>query len=157
MNTTPTYTVIAKDGKMKLTQWKQTFNTPPTVGDPLEVPTSLAGALPGYKPQASVSLIRIDPQSGDQVIEAEIECRLSREQRPGVILNSNFIPPRARTQVENYLKEHLQAPVIDWEESTLGRPIVGLHLFPNQPKLEEIPLQDALRRIVRNAGDLACA
>jgi hypothetical protein len=52
---------------------------------------------------------------------------IKRKDRPVIVINSDRIPDRFRGAAEAYLRSTLEFPVIDWEPSNQGDPVVHFH------------------------------
>ena len=155
MKTNTKTQIVLKDGKSTIGTWTIDFAQHPTVGDRIEVPQEVLDALPGYGAEAVISMVRLDPHSGELNIEAAAKCSLPIDQRPVVILNSDLVPERVRAQVEKHLRNRLKLPLLDWEESSVTDPIVQLHPFNSQQETPLPTLQKELHAILLESSELA--
>ncbi|WP_348223636.1 hypothetical protein [Luteolibacter sp.] len=147
--------IVVKDGKSKIANWTQEFEHRPTVGDRVGIPADVAKALKGYQSEATVSLVEMDQQTGDFHIVLEAECNLPADQRPVVTLNASLLPDRIHDQVENLVRQRLEMPVLEWEDSSETTPIIRFHPFQSQPRTPLATLQKELREILNDAVKLA--
>ncbi|WP_193213054.1 hypothetical protein [Luteolibacter marinus] len=147
--------VVVKDGKTRIADWNREFEQHPTVGDRIAIPDDVARNLSGYESEVTVSMVRMDPHTGDLVIEADARCKIPTEQRAVVTLNAGLIPERVRQEAERLLRSRLDHPVIDWEESDEATPIVRIHPFKSELKTPLEQLQEQLREVVLDASKLA--
>ena|SRR6478672_11207992 len=147
--------IVIRDGKTRLAEWTQEFEHRPTVGDRITFPENVARTLQGYRPEAAVCLVEMDQNTGDFQIIVDAECNVPADQRPLVTLNASLLPKRIHQRVENHVRQRLDLPVLEWEESNETTPIVRLHPFKNQLKTPLATLQKELREIHDDAVKLA--
>jgi hypothetical protein len=155
MNTKNITQVVVKDGRSKIAGWTQEFEHRPTVGDRIRIPDDMALTLKGYDAEAVVSLEEMDQATGDFRIIADASCSLPTDQRAVVTLNASLLPERIRKEVEDHVRQRLDLPVLEWEDSTLTTPVIRMHPFKSQPKTPLDTLQRELREILHKAVALA--
>jgi ribosomal protein L30E len=155
MKTKTIYQVVVKDSRSKVADWTQEFEHRPTPGDRLRIPENVARNLEGYEPEATVSLVEMDLETGDFLIVADAACKLATNQRPVVTLNASLIPERIREEVEDHVRRRLDLPVLEWEDSSATAPIIRLHPFKSHPQTPLETLQNELRQILHKAVELA--
>lgn len=155
MKTNTKTQIVLKDGKSTIGTWTIDFAHHPTVGERVEVPDDVLKALPGYGAEAVISMVRIDPDSGELNIEAAAKCELPIDQRPVVILNANLVPERIRGRVEKHLRSRMNLPLLDWEASSATDPIVQLHPFNSRQETPLATLQKELHAILLESSELA--
>jgi hypothetical protein len=155
MKTISAHQIVLKDDKSRIANWTQEFELRPTVGDRIKIPDDLAKTLAGYKAEALVSQVEMDQNTGDFQIVLDAQCILPGDQRPLVTLNASLLPERIRQQVEAHVRQRLDLPVLEWEESSETVPIIRLHPFNSQPKTPLATLQKELRDILSDAVKLA--
>lgn len=155
MKTQTNIQIVVQDGKSKITKWTQDFEHCPTVGDRIRIPEARAGDLQGYQPEATVTMVEVDQNTGRFQITAEAECTLPADQRPLVTLNASLLPERIHDQVEKHVRQRLDLPVLEWEESTHTAPIIRLHPFKSHLRTPLDTLQHELRDILNEAVKLA--
>ena len=143
--------IVLKDGKSTIASWNTDSATRPTVGERIDLPEKVTGKLKDYASQAEVTMVRMDPQHGELVVEAAAQSNLPVDQRPVVILNASMVPERLRQEVEDHLRKQLVLPVLDWEESTATTPIVQLHPFQGRLKTPVAQLQEELHEMIVHA------
>ena len=118
--------VVLKDGNTQLAVWNHSFDQQPTIGETIEIPAHLQAALPGYESRAVISRIELRDDLPN-LIDLDATCVVKRRDRPVIVINSDRIPERFRGAAEAYLRSTLQFPVIDWESSNQGDPVVRFH------------------------------
>ena len=155
MKTNAMNKIVVKDVKTKIADWTQEFEHRPTVGDRIKFPENVAKTLEGYQPEATVSLVEMDQNTGDFQIVLDAECNLGTDQRPLVTLNASLLPERIHQQVENHVRQRLNLPVLEWEESSETTPVIRLHPFKSNLKTPLPTLQKELREILDEAVKLA--
>ncbi len=155
MKTKSNQQIVVIDGKSNIASWTQDFEHPPTVGDRIRFPEDVAKSLKGYAPEATISLVELNQNTGDAVIAVDAECNLPADQRPSVTLNSSLLPERIHREVENHVRQRLELPLIEWERSSETTPILRLHPFKSQLKTPLTTLQRELREILDEAVKLA--
>ncbi|MES2923519.1 MAG: hypothetical protein V4819_18330 [Verrucomicrobiota bacterium] len=155
MKTKPLDQIVVKDGKTTIATWTQEFEHRPTVGDRIRIPENVAQALVGYQPEATVSQLGMDQNTGDVQIVLDANCSMAADQRPLVTLNASLLPERIRQQVEDHVRQRLDGPVLLWEESSATSPIIRLHPFKSSLKTPQETLQNELRAILGEAVKLA--
>lgn len=143
--------IVLKDGKSKIASWNQEFEHRPTVGERIRIPEGVARTLEGYDTEATVSMEEMVLNSGEVVIVADAACKLPTDQRPVVTLNASLLPVRIRKEVESHVRNRLDLPLLDWEESSMTEPIIRLHPFKSKPKTSLDTLQRELREILDKA------
>ncbi|RYD19713.1 MAG: hypothetical protein EOP88_17935 [Verrucomicrobiaceae bacterium] len=119
--------IILKDGRSRIADWPQQEGTHLTVGDRVTVPQDVAGSLPGYLTEGTVTRVEFDTASGGWNVEAEVGCPVPESNRPVVTLNSSRIEEAQRAEVEAHLRKRVDYPVFDWEDSFESSPVLRIH------------------------------
>ncbi|MEO7098910.1 MAG: hypothetical protein ABI162_06080 [Luteolibacter sp.] len=155
MKTKSNHQIVVQDGKSRIANWTQEFDHLPTVGDRLRIPEDVAKTLEGYQSEAVVSQVEMDQNTGDFKIMADAGCNVAPGKRPLVILNASLLPERIHNEVENHVRQRLELPMIEWEESSETTPII--HPFPSDSQLRTPlnTLQGELRGMLNEAVKLA--
>lgn len=146
---------MLKDGRMQLATWSQDFEHMPTIGERVDVSGRLSHGISGYGDQGMVSRVEMDPENSMQRIDVEAECELKDHQRPVVFLNANLVPARDRAEVEDYLRSHLDLPILDWENSLETQPIVRVHTGLAKLRTPVPTLQAEIRNILMSHSELS--
>jgi|GEM_PF-1855069 len=146
--------VILKDGLSILASWTHQFDKIPTIGETISISDQWADPLPGYGDRASVRKIELNTKTNELHIEVEPLLHQKESSRPVVALNADLIPERVRTAVESYLRDHLDLPLLDWEQSHELEPILRLHENGSKAKSDLPQLQAGIRHILHEANEL---
>jgi len=146
--------IILKDGLSTLASWTHQFDKEPTIGETISISGQWANPLPGYGDRATVRKIELNTKTNELHIEVEPLLHQKENSRPVVVLNADLIPERVRTEVEAYLRDHLDLPLLDWEQSRELEPILRFHENGSKPKLGLPELQAGIRHILHEANEL---
>ena len=119
-------TVVLKDGLTPLATWSHDFAQRPSIGETLALPADIHADLDGYSAEATVATIELRSQRPDR-IELEANCRVAKENRPVVVLNSDRIRESLHASAEAHLRKTLRFPLIAWEHSPHADPVVRFH------------------------------
>lgn len=140
------YHVVLRDGKNRIADWSQDFESQPTLGDRITLPESVDSIDTGYLRQATVSRVEIDAAAGARTIEAHVESSIPAARRTVLTLNGSLIPERAREIVEAQLRKRIELPIFEWEESFGSDPIIRLHQFRSHGEVTLHTLQTEVRK-----------
>ena len=146
--------IILKDGFSTLASWTQQFDKEPTIGETISISGQWSDPLPGYGDRATVRKIELNTKTNELHIEVEPLLHQKESSRPVVALNADLIPERVRPAVESYLRDHLDMPLLDWEQSRELEPILRFHENGSKAKLGFPELQAGIRHILHEANEL---
>lgn len=142
------YHIVLKDGKSRIADWTQDFESQPTLGDRITLPASVNSIDTGYLREAIVSRVEIGAPAGGRTIEAHAESSIPAARRTVVTLNRSLIPERVREVVEARIRKLVQLPIFEWEESFGSNPIIRLHQFHTHGDTVLTTLQAEIRVIL---------
>ncbi|MEO8613550.1 MAG: hypothetical protein ABI600_00290 [Luteolibacter sp.] len=148
---TITCRIVIKDGKSELANYPQDLDHLPTVGDVMSMPERLSQQLRGYHDSAMVARVGIDRNTGRTQVDLEAKCELPTDKRPVLMLNASLVPPVLRRKVEDYVRNRLDFPSFDWEESTQTPAILRFDPFNSKPKTSQAELESELRKLIHAA------
>jgi len=146
--------IILKDGLSTLASWTHQFDKEPTIGEIISISGQWTDPLPGYGDRATVRKIELNTKTNELNIEVEPLVNQKESSRPVVALNADLIPERVRPAVEAYLRDHLDLPLLDWEQSRELGPILRLHENGSKAKLGLPELQAGIRHLLHEANEL---
>lgn len=144
-------TIYLMDGKTLLDTWPRSFERIPTIGEVVAIACPDSGFLCGYKEQARITMIELDPGNRTRIY-LEAEPLSSAFHNTVVLLNEDYIPKSMRRTVEIRLRERLDMPIFEWTRSHKPRPVIEIHTSPAATPDQIRVLCEDIRQLMDGAG-----